>query len=79
MQKFYSLLGKPATRFPSCLLRSYLLSIALEESSITGWCRQPLCMPYSAVFPLMTLLALELFTIFLTGYGNLTKIITLIR
>ena len=26
MQKFYSLLGKPATRFPSCLLRSYLLS-----------------------------------------------------
>lgn len=39
MQKFYSLLGKPATRFPSCLLCSYLLSTALEDSSITGWCR----------------------------------------
>ena len=39
MQKFYSLLGKPATRFPSCLLRSYLLSTALKESSITEWCR----------------------------------------
>ena len=39
MQKFYSLFGKPATRFPSCLLCSYLLSTALEESSITGWCR----------------------------------------
>ena len=30
MQEFYSLLGKPATRFPSCLLRSYLLSIVLK-------------------------------------------------
>lgn len=39
MQEFYSLLGKPATRFPSCLLRSYLLSIALKVDSITEWCR----------------------------------------
>ena len=39
MQEFYSLLGKPATRFPSCLLRSYLLSIVLNVNSITGWCR----------------------------------------
>ena len=39
MQEFYSLLGKPATRFPSFLLRSYLLSIALKVDSITGWCR----------------------------------------
>ncbi len=39
MQEFYSLLGKPATRFPSCLLRSYLLSIVLKVDSITGWCR----------------------------------------
>lgn len=39
MQEFYSLLGKPATRFPSCLLRSYLLSIALKADSITEWCR----------------------------------------
>ncbi len=30
MQEFYSLLGKPATRFPFCLLRSYLLSIVLK-------------------------------------------------
>ena len=35
MQDFYSLLGKPATRFPSCLLRSYLLSIVLKADSIT--------------------------------------------
>ena len=39
MQEFYSLLGKPATRFPSCLLRSYLLSIVLKVDSITEWCR----------------------------------------
>ena len=39
MQEFYSLLGKPATRFPSCLLRSYLLSIVLKADSITEWCR----------------------------------------
>lgn len=39
MQEFYSLLGKPATHFPSCLLRSYLLSIVLKVDSITEWCR----------------------------------------
>ncbi len=39
MQEFYSLLGKPTTRFPSCLLRSYLLSIVLNVDSITEWCR----------------------------------------
>ena len=39
MQEFYSLLCKPATRFPSCLLRSYLLSIVLGVTSITQWCR----------------------------------------
>lgn len=39
MQEFYSLTGKPATRFPSCLLRSYLLSIVLKANSITEWCR----------------------------------------
>ena len=39
MQEFYSPLGKPASRFPSCLLRSYLLSIVLKVDSITEWCR----------------------------------------
>jgi len=39
MQEFYSLLGKHAMRFPSCLLRSYLLSIVLGINSITKWCR----------------------------------------
>ncbi len=39
MQEFYPLTGKPATRFPSCLLRSYLLSIVMKVDSITGWCR----------------------------------------
>lgn len=39
MQEFYPLTGKPATRFPSCLLRSYLLSIVLGVTSITQWCR----------------------------------------
>ena len=39
MQEFYSLPGKPATRFPSCLLRSCLLSIVLGVTSITRWCR----------------------------------------
>ena len=39
MQEFYSLFGKPATRFPSCLLRSYLLSVVLGVNSITQWCR----------------------------------------
>lgn len=39
MQEFYSLLGKPATHFLSCLLRSYLLSIVLKADSITEWCR----------------------------------------
>ena len=38
MQDYYSLHGKPASRFPSCLLRSYLLSIALNVTSITKWC-----------------------------------------
>jgi hypothetical protein len=31
MLDYYPFLGKPASRFPSCLLRSYLLSI-------TKWC-----------------------------------------
>lgn len=39
MQEFYPLTGKPATRFPSCLLRSYLLSIVMKVDSITEWCR----------------------------------------
>ena len=39
MQEFYSPLGKPASRFPSCLLRSYLLSIVLKVDSISEWCR----------------------------------------
>ncbi len=39
MQEFYSLFGKPTTRFPSCLLRSYLLSTVLKVDSITRWCR----------------------------------------
>lgn len=38
MQEFYPLLGRPITRFPSCLLRSYLLSIVLKVDSITEWC-----------------------------------------
>ncbi len=39
MQEFYSPAGKAATRFTSCLLRFYLLSIALKVASITEWCR----------------------------------------
>ena len=35
----YFSLGKPASRFPSCLLRSYLLSIVLKVDSISEWCR----------------------------------------
>ncbi len=49
MQEFYSLLGKPATRFPSCLLRSYLLSIVLKADSITEWCRMLKITPLYAI------------------------------
>ena len=35
----YFSLGKPASRFPSCLLRSYILSIVLKVDSISEWCR----------------------------------------
>jgi hypothetical protein len=38
MLDYYSFLGKPASRLPSCLLRSYLLSIKLGVTSITKWC-----------------------------------------
>ena len=38
MAPFYPSSGKPASRFPSALLRSYLLSIALQIPSITKWC-----------------------------------------
>lgn len=38
MWEHYSLLGKPAARFPSRLLRSYILSIKLKVSSIIKWC-----------------------------------------
>lgn len=38
MAPFYPLSGKPASRFLSCMLRSYLLSISLKISSITKWC-----------------------------------------
>ena len=31
MQEFYPLTGKPATRFPSCLLHSYLLSTVMKQ------------------------------------------------
>ena len=33
--EFYPKSGKAATRFPSCMLRSYLLSIKLHVPSIT--------------------------------------------
>ncbi len=49
MQEFYFLLGKPATRFPSCLLRSYLLSIVLKVDSITKWCRLLKTIPLYAI------------------------------
>ena len=39
MQEYYPLTGKPVKRFPSCMLRSYLLSIKLKITSITEWCR----------------------------------------
>lgn len=35
MQRFYPLTSKSATHFPSCLLRSYLLTIVLKVDSIT--------------------------------------------
>ncbi len=37
--RIYSPLGKPASRFPSCLLRSDLLSILLKVDPISEWCR----------------------------------------
>lgn len=49
MQESYSLLGRPATRFPSCLLRSYLLSIVLKVDSITEWCRMLKVTPLYAI------------------------------
>lgn len=49
MQDYYSLRGKPASRFPSCLLRSYLLSIALNVTSITKWCEMLKITPLYAI------------------------------
>ena len=46
---FYPLSGKPASRFPSCMLRSYLLSISLNVSSITKWCEQLRITPLYAI------------------------------
>ncbi len=64
MREFYSLLGKPATCFPSCLLRSYLLSIVLKADSITGWCRLLKITPLYAIlsgFPADSTLGVETF------------------
>lgn len=36
---YYPTSGKSATRYPSCLLHSYLLSFKLHISSVTKWCR----------------------------------------
>ena len=49
MQEYYPLAGKPVTRFPSCLLRSYLLSIKLKITSITEWCRLLTITPLYAI------------------------------
>ena len=38
MQECYSIFG-PEPRFPSCMLRSYLLALKLKVTSITVWCR----------------------------------------
>ena len=46
---FYPLSGKPVSRFPSCMLRSYLLSISLNVSSITKWCEQLRITPLYAI------------------------------
>ena len=37
MQECYSVLG-PQPRLPSCMLRSYLLSLKMKVTSITLWC-----------------------------------------
>ena len=38
MLDYYPKSGKAATRLPSCMLRSYLLSIKLHVTSIAKWC-----------------------------------------
>ncbi len=48
MQECYSNLG-PAPRLPSCMLRSYLLSLKLKISSITDWCRMLKEVPLYAI------------------------------
>lgn len=82
MQDYYSLLGKPATCFSSCLLCSYLLSIKLKVSSITKWCSLFKTTPLYAIlnsFSLMTLLVAISFTISLTVFGSLTKTTVSVR
>lgn len=80
MQEFYSFLGKSATRFPSCLLCSYLLSIALKVTSITEWCALLKVTPLFAVlsgFSVDDTPGVGTFYDFFTASGSLTKIITL--
>ncbi len=49
MLEYYSSLGKAATRYPSCLLRSYLLSVKLHVSSVTKWCEMLRVTPLYAI------------------------------
>ncbi len=49
MLGYYSSLGKAATRYPSCLLRSYLLSVKLHVSSVTKWCQMLRVTPLYAI------------------------------
>lgn len=82
MQEFYSLLGKPATRFPSCLLRSYLLSIVLKIDSITRWCRLLKITPLYAIlsgFPADDTPGVGTFYDFFNACGSLIKTTTSIR
>lgn len=48
MKKFYSVFG-PEPRLPSCMLRSYLLSIDFKVTSITDWTAQLKANPLYAI------------------------------
>lgn len=73
------MLGKPATRFQPCLLRSYLLSIALKVDSITEWYRLLKITPLYAIlsdFPPHDTPGVGTFYDFLTACGSLTETTT---
>lgn len=82
MQECYSFFG-PEPWLPSCMLRSYLLSLKLKVTSITVWCRilrETLLyaiMPSSAVSLSEILPASELFMISFPASGRTTGTIFL--